>query len=113
MSRLDAAPEILALAEQLGVGDVAPVDDFLGYCRRRIDGWVNEAGGVTTIDALESLVTERLQMVFEEVRSDEDFDRLTEVYARGKKEFVFAGMRTKLDDAGNPTYGALVQRRNA
>ena len=52
-------------------------------------------------------------MVFEEIRGDEDFDRLTEVYARGKKEFVFAGMRTKFDDADNVTYGALVQRRNA
>ena len=113
MSRLDAAPEILALAENLGVCGAAPVDGILEYCRRRIDGWVEEAGGVSTIDALESLVTEKLHTVFEEIRSDEDFGRLTEVYARGKKEFVFAGMRTKFDDADNVTYGALVQRRNA
>jgi hypothetical protein len=113
MSRLDAAPEIIALADELGVGGVAPVDGILGHCRRRLDGWVKEAGGVATIDALESLVASRLQMTFEEVRSDEDFDRLTEVYARGKKEFVFAGMRTKFDDADKLTYGALVQRRHA
>jgi hypothetical protein len=113
MNRLDAAPEILALAEQLGVGGAAPVDDILGFCRRRIDVWVVEAGGVTDINTLELLVTKRLCMVFEEVRGDEDFDRHTEIYARGKKEFVFAGMRTKLDDTGNTTYGALVQRRNA
>jgi len=113
MNRLDTAPEILALAKQLRVGGAAPVDGILGYCRRRIDGWVSKAGRITDIDALESLVTKRLQMVFEEIRSDEDFDRLTEVYARGKKEFVFAGMRTKFDDEDNPTYGALVQRRNA
>jgi hypothetical protein len=113
MTRLDAAPEILDLAGELGVGAAAPVDGILGYCRRRIDGWVVEAGGITGIDALESLVTQRLQMVFEEIRTDEDFDRLTEVYARGKKEFVFAGMRSKFDDDDNLTYGALVQRRNA
>lgn len=113
MSRLDAAPEIIALADELGVGEAAPVDGILAHCRRRIDGWVDEAGGVATIDALESLVASRLQMVFEEVRSDEDFDRLTENYARGKKEFVFAAMRTKFDDADNLTYGALVQRRHA
>lgn len=113
MSRLDAAPEIIALADELGVGGVAPVDGILAHCRRRLDGWVKEAGSVATIDALESLVASRLQMVFEEVSSDEDFDRLTEVYARGKKEFVFAGMRTKFDDADNLTYGALVQRRHA
>jgi len=113
MSRLDAAPEILALAGGLGVGGAAPVDGILDHCRRRIDGWVAEAGGVTGIDALEALVTRRLHMVFEEVRADEDFDRITEVYARGKREFVFATMRSKFDDDANPTYGALVVRRNA
>jgi hypothetical protein len=113
MSRLDAAPEILGLAEKFGVSAAAPVAGILGFCRRRIDHWVAEAGGITGIDALESLLTQRLQMVLEEIRTDEDFDRLTEVYARGKKEFVFAGMRSKFDDADNLTYGALIQRRNA
>jgi hypothetical protein len=112
MTRWEQAPEIIDLARQLGVGGGAPVDGILDHCHRRIDGWVSEAGGVTGIDALEALVTWRLQMVFEEVRSDEDFDRLTEVYARGKKEFVFATMRTRFDDDANPTFGALVLRRN-
>jgi hypothetical protein len=113
MTRLDAAPEIHALAAELGVGGAAPVDGILDYCRSRIDRWVAEAGGVKDIDALESLVTQRLQMVFEEIRMDEDWDRLKEVYARGKKEFVFGGIRTKFDDDDNLTYGALVQRRNS
>ncbi len=52
-------------------------------------------------------------MVFEEIRSHEDFGRLTEVYAEGKKDFDFTGMRTKVDDADNVTHMALVQRRNA
>jgi hypothetical protein len=112
MSRWDHAPEVHSLAGELGVGGVAPVDGILDYCHRRIDGWVSEAGGVTGIVALEALVTRRLQMVFEEIKADEDFDRLTDVYARGKKEFVFAGMRTKFEDDANPTYGALVQRRH-
>ena len=88
------------------------MDGILDFCRRRIDGWVAEAGGVTSIDALESLVTQRLQMVFEEIRSDETSTESPTSYARGKKDFVFAGMRTKFDDADNLTYGALVQRRN-
>jgi hypothetical protein len=113
MTRLDHAPEITDLAAELGVGGNPPVEGILDFCRRRIDGWVVEAGGVAGIEAVESLVVQRLQMVFEEIRADEDFDRLTEVYARGKKEYVFAGMRTKFDDADNVTYGALVQRRNA
>jgi hypothetical protein len=113
MSRWEDAPEVLALARELGVEGDAPVDGILDHCRRRIDGWVAEAGGISSTDALESLVTRRLQMVFEEIRTGEDFDRLTEKYARGMKEFVFAAMRAKFNDDANPTYGALVQRRNA
>ena len=113
MTRWEQAPEISDLAGELGVGGGAPVDGILNHCRRRIDGWVAEAGGVTGIDALEDLVTNRLQMFFEEIRADEDFDRLTQVYAREKREFVFATMRSKFDEANNPTFGALILRRNA
>ncbi len=113
MTRWDHASEIYALAEELGVGGATPVTDILDYCHRRIDSWVAEAGGVQNIEALESLVTNKLQMVFEEVWSDQDWDRLKEVYARGKKEIVFAGIRTKFDDDDNLTYGALVERRYA
>jgi hypothetical protein len=35
------------------------------------------------------------------------------VYAVGKRDFVFATMRHKFDDQGNPTFGALVRRKNA
>lgn len=114
MTRLDEAPEILELADELGVhAGAAPVDGLLGFCRQRIDGWIAEAGGVDDIESLEALVTQQLQMVFEEIRTDDDFDRITDKYARGMKEFVFATMRGKFDDDGNLTYGALIQRRNA
>ena len=83
----------------------APVDGILDFCRRRIDRWVAEARGVTTIGQLEALVTQRLQMVFEEIRSDADFDRITDQYARAKKDPVFATMRFRFDDAENPTFG--------
>src|SRR5262245_16311311 len=100
MSRLDDAAEIADLASDLklaGAGN--PVDAILRHCRDRIDRWVAEARGVTTIGQLEALVTQRLQMVFEEVRSDADFARITEKYARGKKDPVFASMRFRFDDA--------------
>ncbi|KAA5538592.1 hypothetical protein FYK55_27280 [Roseiconus nitratireducens] len=113
MSRWELTREIETLAAEIGLGDGAPVDRILNYCRQRIDTWVDQSGGVESVEALESLVTRQLQMVFEEIHSDDDWDRLTDVYARGKKEFVFAGMRTKFDDENDPTYGALVQRRNA
>jgi hypothetical protein len=112
MTRLDAAPEILALAAELGVDGAAPVDAILRHCRTRIDCWMGEARDVTTIAQLEALVTQRLQMVFEEIRSDADFARITDQYARAKKDPVFATMRFRFDDAENPTFGALVKRKN-
>lgn len=112
MSRLEHAPEVVALAGELGVRGGAPVEIILDHCRRRIDGWVAEAGGLTSIFQLEEVVTQRLQMVFEEVRSDADFDRITEKYARGKKDPVFASMWFRFDDAENPTFGTLVKRKN-
>jgi hypothetical protein len=113
MSRLEHAPEIAGLAADLDLAGAAhPVEAILRHCRSRIDRWVAEARGVTTIGQLEALVTQRLQMVFEEVRSDADFARITDKYARGKKDFVFAAMRTKFDVADNPTFGALVKRKN-
>ena len=113
MTRWGQASEIQGLADQLGVAGAAPVEGILNHCRRRIDGWVAGSGGVANIEALESLVTQRLQMVFEEIKTDDDWDRLKEVYARGKKEFVFGGIRSKFDDDDNLTYGALVERRHA
>lgn len=112
MSRLDQAPEVINLAKELGIGVATPVKSILSYCRNRIDGWVAESGGVRDIETLESLVTQRLQMIFEEIKTDEDFDRITEMYAKAKKDPVFATMRYRFDDPRNPTYGALVQRRN-
>lgn len=111
MSRREFAFELVELADQLGLGGAAdPVDAILRHCRTRIDRWVSQAGDVTTIGQLEALMIQRLQMVFEEIRSDADFDRIKEQYARGKKDFVFAAMRSKFDDADNPTFGALVRR---
>jgi hypothetical protein len=111
MSRREFAFELVELADQLGLGGAAdPVDAILRHCRHRIDRWVADARDVTTIGQLEALVTRKLQMVFEEIRSDADFDRIKEQYARVKKDPVFATMRFPFDDAENPTFGALVKR---
>jgi hypothetical protein len=113
MSRLEHATEIADLAADLGLdGASDPVDAILRHCRTRIDRWVSQAHSVTTIGQLEILVTQRLQMVFEEIRSDADFARITDHYARVKKDPVFATMRFRFDDAENPTFGALVKRKN-
>jgi hypothetical protein len=113
MTRLAEEPDILDLAKKLGVGNTNdPVVAILDLCRNRIDRWVAEAGGVPSVEHLERLVTEKLQMVFEEIRDDGDFDRIKQVYATGKRDGVFASMRLKFEDEQNPTYGALVRRKN-
>ena len=113
MTRLAEEPDILDLAKKLGVGNTNdPVVAILDLCRNRIDRWVAEVGGIGSIEHLERLVTEKLQMVFEEIRDDSDFDRIKQVYATGKREGVFASMRLKFEDEQNPTYGALVRRKN-
>jgi hypothetical protein len=114
MSRRERASEVADLAATLGVGGAGdPVDAILRHCRTRIDGWVAEVGGVRDIRQLEALVTGKLQMIFEEVRADEDFDRIKAKYATGLKDHVFAAMRVKFGEDDNPTYGALVRRKNA
>ncbi len=92
MTRWDQASEIYSLAEELGVSGDAPVSGILDYCHRRIDAWVVESGGVKNIDDLELLVTQKLQIVFEEIRTDDDWERIREVYARGKE-----GIRLRSD----------------
>src|SRR5262249_55141090 len=112
VSRLEHAAEVADLAADLGLAGAAnPIEAILRHCRTCLDRSGAQAGGVTTIGQLEVLVTQRLKMVFEEVRSDADFDRIKEQYARAKKDPVFATMRMRFDD-DNPTYGALVMRRN-
>lgn len=114
MSRLVHEPDIIELAKALGlVSADDPVEAILSSCHRRIDRWVEEAGGVASVEDLEALVARRLQLVFEEIREDGDFERLKQVYAVGKRDFVFATMRHKFDDQVNPTFGALVRRKTA
>jgi hypothetical protein len=114
VSRLDRATDVRELAVRLGLAGAAnPVEAILGYCRNRIDRWLSEVRGVTTIGQLEALVTQRLQMVIEEIRSDADFKRITENYARGKRDPVFAALRLNFDDAENPKFGVLVRRNVA
>jgi hypothetical protein len=114
MTRLAGEPEILDLAMTLGVGATDdPVVAILDLCRNRIDRWVAEAGEVGSIEQLERLVTQKVQMVFEEIRDDSDFDRIKQVYAVGKGEGIFAAMRLRFEDERNPTYGAMVKRKKA
>jgi hypothetical protein len=110
--------EVRSLAEDLGLhpGDGTPASieaSIVEDCRKQVDAWVAQAGAVRSIDQLERLVSARLQMVTEEISDDRDFDRLTEIYARQKRDPIFAVLRDHFDDIDNPIYGALIRRRKA
>ena len=114
----DREDEVRSLAEDLGLhpGDGTPVtigQSIVDDCRRQVDAWVSQVGAVRSIDQLERLVSQRLQMVTEEISDDRDFDRLTEIYARQKRDPIFAVLRDHFDDIDNPIYGALIRRRKA
>jgi hypothetical protein len=112
LSCLDFEPAVLRLARDLGLsGTQPPVEAIIGLCRERIDRWAADSGGVHGMGQLEALVTSRLQMVFEEIWSDKDFDRLKDEYAVGNREFIFATLRMRFED--EDTYGMLVKRLNA
>ena len=99
MSRLDQEPDVIQLASELGVTwQRDPVKNILAYCLTKIQRWVEECGPAATITELERLVCEKLRLVFEEVWTDEDLDRIIHKYiALG--ESVFATLKTEFDDA--------------
>jgi hypothetical protein len=115
MIRPGASPEVYELANSLGIESPDPAVGIVIHCRRLVDSWVTQAGGlgpkgIANIAAFESLITQKLSMVVEEIRSDDDFARLTDHYARDKGDYVFAGLRARFDDLEIPAFGVLIQR---
>lgn len=118
MIRPNPSPEVYELARCLGIESTDPAVGIVVHCRQLADRWVSEIGGVgpsgiQDIAAFESLITRKLSMVVEEIYAESDFDRITNHYARGKSEYVFAGLRARFDDLENPAFGVLIQRNLA
>jgi len=108
VSRLDQEPSVIALAAELGLrGD--PVEAVIGFCHAKIDRWVKGRGGVASVADLESLVTEQLQLTFEELFTDEDLERMIAKYV-AQREPVFASLRHGLDSS---TFGTTIRRRSS
>ena len=95
MSLLDQEQEVVDLAKKLGLSG-SPVESIINFCQHQIDTWVREAGGVTSVEQLEAIVSDRLNLVFEEIVDDDDFERLKAKYVpRG--EIVFAALSVDMD----------------
>ena len=107
MTRLDQEHDVIALAKDLGLRG-NPVDAVVRFCETRIGRWSDDHGGVETVVVLEQLVADRLQLVFEDVCSDDDLTQVIAKYvAQGKT--VFANLRNELDPS---TFGLTYKRKN-
>lgn len=110
MSRLAQTPEIMRMASELGLdGRDDPVEQIIAYCQQRIQGWLRESDvSVWSVSQLETLVTTRLRLVFEIIRTDEDLTAVIRKYI-GLGEHVFASLKHQLDAH---TFAALLERRS-
>ncbi len=109
MSKLHEQPAVVELAQNLGLDHRKnSVSEIVGFCTRKVEAWLSEARGVTTLSALEELICDRLQLVFEEICSDDDLDRVIKKYV-AMKEFVFATLRDDLDET---TFATTLERKN-
>ena len=107
MSRLDQEHDVIALARELGLrGD--PVEAVVRFCEEKIGCWAADFGAVESVAALEQLVADRLQLVFEEVCSDDDLERIIAKYV-AQGEYVFATLR---DELGPTTFGLTIKRKH-
>ncbi|MBI2480914.1 MAG: hypothetical protein HYV60_20470 [Planctomycetia bacterium] len=107
MTTLDQEQDIVDLARKLGLTG-SPVAAIVNFCQEQLDTWVREAGGVSSVDELEAVVADRLNLVLEEVKDESDFDRLKAKYVP-MGEPIFAALHLDLTD---DTYGTMIRLRD-
>ena len=101
---------VTVMAQQLGLEwQRDPIGSIVAYCIKKISDWTDGGSAVRTIPEVEALACEKLQLVFEEVWSDQDLDEIIRKYVE-KGELVFASLKTTFD---LHTYAALFERRKA
>jgi len=108
MSALDREQDVVDLAQKLGLTG-PPVTAIINFCQEQIDTWVSEANGVTSVNELETIVSDRLNLVFEEVNDESDFDRLKAKYVP-MGEPIFAALQLDLTD---DTYGTMIRLKDS
>src|SRR5579863_3021116 len=108
MNKLDREQDIIKLAAGLKVDwQQNAVQNIIALCHEKISRWLKHAPQIRNIQDLEALVCEKLMLVFEEVRSDNDLTDIICKY-RGLGEPIFATLKSDLDDK---TFATLIERR--
>jgi hypothetical protein len=100
--RLASKPEVLALAQDLGLKPSDnPLQDILQYVRKRVRGYLKEVPCDRLSDLLR-VVAAKVDTLMVEIHSDEELRKIREEYV-GAGELSFAEIESELADAG--TYG--------
>lgn len=108
MRALDQDLRVFQIARRLGAADAeGAVGSILAFCRRRVAGWVHEAGGIRSVKELERLVCRRLKLEFQEFRHQGDLDAIVRRNVAAG-EIVFASLPALFDDE---TFATLIRRR--
>ena len=106
MSRLDQEHDVISLARELGLKGNS-VEAIVRSCEEKIGRWAADCGAVESVESLEELVANQLQLVLEDVCSDNDLEQIVAKYV-AQGEYVFATLR---DELGPDTYGLTIKRK--
>lgn len=95
------------MADALRIGSGDAVENIIRFCTAKVADWCRSSGNIRTIDDVERIVCERLQLVFEEIYSDADMHRVAKKYFE-LGEVIFATLPNLCDEN---TYATLIERR--
>jgi hypothetical protein len=108
MSKLNSEREILQIAAGLQVDwQQNAVQNIIALCHEKICKWLKGAAKIRSIEELETLICQKVKLVFEEVRSDEDLNQIVRKYV-ALGEPIFATLKGDLDEK---TFATLIERR--
>jgi len=97
-SKLKSSPQIWQLAADLGLRPKEdPVASIVEYCKRRVRKMLPELGACDSLSKLLDWVGARLETAFEEIQSDEDLQRIKQLYC-SRGETGFANLEIELSD---------------
>lgn len=108
MKQLSEEPQIISMAHSLGIHEGDCVEEIKEFCRRKVRNLIAKAGPISSIDELERIVCDKLNVTIVEVWNDSDLTALIEKYARQEKNIGFAALRKDLDAE---TFATLLRRK--
>jgi hypothetical protein len=103
-----SAASVLKIAEDLRLSGDDPVAAILGYCRSRVDSWVNSFKGEMTLPRLHQLVDEHLSLRHVVVGTDQELDELVREQLE-RRELIFGALKSEFT---NGTEAITIKLRN-